>query len=57
MRDIYKFAKVSGFVDRVFWNSGNQIDGNDQNVCNSYLVDKAGQPSPLLEMYKAVDCS
>ena len=57
MRDIYKFAKESGFVERVFWNSGNQIDGNDQNVCNSYLLDKAGQPSPLLEMYKAVDCS
>ena len=57
MREIYRFAKQSGWVERVFWNTGNQIDGGDQNVCNSYLLDKGGKPSPLLDMYKAVDCS
>ena len=57
MRDIYRFAKESGFVDRVFWNTGNQIDGGDQNVCNSYLLDTGGNPSPLLDPYRAVDCS
>ena len=57
MRDIYKFAKDSGFVDRVFWNTGNEIDSSDQNVCNSYLLDTGGNPSPLLDTYRAVDCS
>ena len=56
MKDIYAFAKGSGFVDRVFWNTGNQIAGSDQNVCNSYLLDANGNPSPLLPTYQAIDC-
>ncbi|KAL9003712.1 MAG: hypothetical protein Q9188_003435 [Gyalolechia gomerana] len=57
MKDIYKFAKNSGFVDRVFWNSGNQLTNADENVCNSWLVDTQGNPGPLLEMFENVDCS
>ncbi|KAL8823080.1 MAG: hypothetical protein Q9191_006198 [Dirinaria sp. TL-2023a] len=57
MKEIYAFAKGSGFIDRVFWNTGNEIGGGDQNVCNSYLLDTSGNPSPLLPMYQAIDCS
>ncbi|KAL8929272.1 MAG: hypothetical protein Q9208_001355 [Pyrenodesmia sp. 3 TL-2023] len=57
MKDIYKFAKNSGYIDRVFWNTGNQIGSEDTNVCNSWLVDKDGKPGPLLEMYEAIDCT
>lgn len=57
MKDIYKFAKNSGYIDRVFWNTGNQIGSEDTNVCNSWLVDKDGNPGPLLEMYEAIDCT
>lgn len=57
MNDVYRFAAGSGFVDRVFWNSGNEIGGGDINVCNSFLLDAGGSPSPLLEHYQAVTCS
>ena len=56
MQQVYKFAAGSGWVDRVFWNSGNQIGGGDQNVCNSYLLGSSGSPSPLLASYQAINC-
>ena len=55
MDDVYNFASSSGWLDRVFWNTGNQIP-NDNNVCNSYLLDSSGNPSPLLKTYQAVTC-
>ena len=57
MNQVYSWAAKSGFVDRVFWNSGNQIGGGDTNVCNSYLLDKSDNPSPLLATYQNVNCS
>ncbi|KAL8932557.1 MAG: hypothetical protein Q9216_006784 [Gyalolechia sp. 2 TL-2023] len=57
MKDIYKFAKNSGFIDRVFWNTGNQLTTPDTNVCNSWLLDSQGNPGPLLEMFESVDCT
>lgn len=57
MKGLYSFAKNSGFIDRVFWNTGNQIDGGDTNVCNSYLLDSGNNPSPLLDTYQKVGCS
>ncbi|KAI4162247.1 MAG: hypothetical protein LQ342_004115 [Letrouitia transgressa] len=57
MRGVYRFAKESGFIDRVFWNSGNQLLNGDTNVCNSWLVDAGLQSSPLLDVYASIDCS
>lgn len=58
MNDVYRFAKQSGWVERVFWNTGNQIGPEDHNVCNSWLLDSSGaNASPLLKSYQAVDCS
>ncbi|KAL8859230.1 MAG: hypothetical protein Q9178_004168 [Gyalolechia marmorata] len=57
MKEMFKFSKDAGYIDKVFWNTGNQIDGKDSNVCNSWLVDGSGKPGPLLEMFEAVDCS
>ncbi|KAL9580463.1 MAG: hypothetical protein Q9212_004482 [Teloschistes hypoglaucus] len=57
MKDIFKFAKNSGFVDKVFWNSGNQLTNGDTNVCNSWLIDSSGNPGPLLAAYEAMDCT
>ncbi|KAK4690334.1 hypothetical protein P7C71_g6434, partial [Lecanoromycetidae sp. Uapishka_2] len=57
MEGVYKWAAGSGFVDRVFWNSGNQVGGGDTNVCNSYLLDMSDDPSPLLATYQNVSCS
>ena len=56
MDDVYRFAAGSGWVDRVFWNTGNEIGPDDHNVCNSYLLDTGGNPSPLLADYQAVNC-
>ncbi|KAI4151162.1 MAG: hypothetical protein L6R39_002095 [Caloplaca ligustica] len=57
MKDIFKFSKESGYVDRVFWNTGNQLTNGDQNVCNSWLIDASGSPGPLLETFESIDCS
>ncbi|KAL8918003.1 MAG: hypothetical protein Q9172_005594 [Xanthocarpia lactea] len=57
MKEMFKFSKDAGYIDKVFWNTGNQIEGGDANVCNSWLVDGSGKPGPLLEMFEAVDCS
>ncbi|KAL8699725.1 MAG: hypothetical protein Q9201_005837 [Fulgogasparrea decipioides] len=57
MKDIFKFSKDSGFVDRVFWNSGNQLTNGDTNVCNSWLVNAGGNPSPLLATFESIDCT
>jgi len=57
MKDIYGFAAKSGFVDRVFWNTGNQIGPGDTNVCNSYLTNHMGGTSPLLAAYAGINCS
>ncbi|KAI4133640.1 MAG: hypothetical protein LQ338_000152 [Usnochroma carphineum] len=57
MKDIFKFAKGSGFVDRVFWNTGNQLTNGDTNVCNSWLLDAQGNPGPLLATFESVDCT
>ncbi|KAL8967352.1 MAG: hypothetical protein Q9183_002961 [Haloplaca sp. 2 TL-2023] len=57
MKDIYKFSKDSGFVDRVYWNSGNAITNGDTNICNSWLMDPEGKPGPLLDMYEKMDCT
>ena len=56
MKDIYGFAANSTFVDRVFWNSGNQLGNGDTNVCNSWLVGAGGRASPLLEAFNTEDC-
>lgn len=57
MNGLYSFAADSGFIDRVFWNTGNQIDEGDTNVCNSYLLDSENNPSPLLDTYQNVGCN
>ncbi|KAL8749944.1 MAG: hypothetical protein Q9199_007378 [Rusavskia elegans] len=57
MKDIFQFAKNSGYVDKVFWNTGNQIDAKDTNVCDSWLVDASGKAGPLMEKFDAIDCS
>ncbi|KAL8686275.1 MAG: hypothetical protein Q9218_007220 [Villophora microphyllina] len=57
MKNVFKFAKGSGFVDKVFWNSGNQLTNGDTNVCNSWLIDAGGNPGPLLATYEGMTCS
>ena len=52
MNDIYSWGAAQGWIDKIFWNSGNQIP-NDSNVCNSYLLDSNDQPTPLLTTYYA----
>ena len=57
MRGVFHWGKVNNdWVERIFWNSGNQIE-NDINVCNSYLLDKLGGASQLLNDFKSIDCS
>jgi len=55
MQGIYQWAAQQGWIERVFWNSGNEIP-NDTNVCNSYLLDSNSQPSPLLAPFDALTC-
>lgn len=58
MKETFAWAKQSGWVEKIFWNTGNQIGPEDHSVCNSYLVDSGGNPnSALLDKFKAVDCS
>lgn len=56
MEDVFAWAAGTGWVEKVFWNSGNRIRGDDTNVCNSYLLDEGNQPTPLLAAYTAVQC-
>ncbi|KAL9033217.1 MAG: hypothetical protein Q9180_006063 [Flavoplaca navasiana] len=56
-KDVFKFSKDSGYVDKVMWNTGNQIDPKDTNVCDTWLVDGSGKPGPLLEIFESMDCS
>lgn len=56
-KDVFKFSKDSGYVDKVMWNTGNQIDQKDTNVCDSWLVDGSGKPGPLLDIFESMDCS
>ena len=56
MQGLYKWGAEQPWLQRIFWNSANQIP-NDQNVCNSYLLGTSGSPSPLLGVFNAIDCS
>lgn len=56
MNDLYSWGASTGWIEKIFWNTGNQIP-NDTNVCNSYLLDSNDQPSPLLATFSAVNCS
>lgn len=56
MNGLYEWGASTGWIDKIFWNTGNQIP-DDTNVCNSYLLDSNGQPSPLLAAFSAVNCS
>ncbi|CAG5137568.1 uncharacterized protein ALTATR162_LOCUS152 [Alternaria atra] len=56
MNGLYSWGASTGWIEKIFWNTGNQIP-DDTNVCNSYLLDSNGQPSPLLAAFSAVNCS
>ena len=55
MQDIYSWGASQGWIERIFWNSGNEIP-NDTNVCNSWLVDENNNPSPLLATFNGLQC-
>ena len=55
MTDIYSWGSAQGWIERIFWNTGNQIS-NDNNVCNSYLIDTNNDPSPLLATFNGLQC-
>jgi hypothetical protein len=56
MDQIYSWGASTGWVERIFWNTGNEIP-NDTNVCNSYLLDSNSNPSPLLATFDSLNCS
>ena len=55
MSAIYAWGGATGWIDKIFWNTGNEIL-NDNNVCNSYLLDTNDNPSPLLQAFADVEC-
>lgn len=57
MTGLYSWGASTGWIEKIFWNTGNQIGGGDTNVCNSYLLDSSDNPSPLLATFSGVDCS
>ena len=56
MSTLFSWGRQQGWIERIFWNSGNQITNGDTNVCNSYLLDSGGSPSPLLSFFNSVGC-
>ena len=56
MSTVYRWGAQQGYIERIFWNSGNQMTNGDVNVCNSYLIGADGTPSPLLEHYNNLGC-
>ena len=55
MTEIYTWGARQGWIERIFWNTGNEIP-NDSNVCNSYLLDSDNNPSPLLATFNSLTC-
>ena len=55
MTGLYSWGASTGWIERIFWNTGNEITG-DTNVCNSYLLDTNDQPSPLLATFNSLTC-
>ena len=55
MTDIYSWGAAQGWIERIFWNTGNEIP-NDTNVCNSYLLDTNNNPSPILATFNGLQC-
>ena len=56
MDGMFSWGSQTGWIEKIFWNTGNEIL-NDDNVCNSYLLDSNGNPSPLVATFSAADCS
>ena len=56
LNGLFSWGAKTGWIEKIFWNTGNEIL-NDNNVCNSYLLDTNSKPSPLLAAYSAADCS
>ena len=56
MNDVYAFGGENEWLERIFWNTGNRINANDKNVCQSYLLDETGGASPWLDTYKNINC-
>lgn len=55
MQQIYSWTHAQGWVDRVFWNSGNWLQ--DANIINSCLLDAGSNPTALLGTYAGLSCS
>lgn len=56
MSEMFSWGMAQGYIEKIFWNTGNQIDGGDTNVCNSFLFDVGGNPAPLMAHFSAVTC-
>ena len=62
MQGVFKWAQQQTYVEKMFWNSGNMLPNlksgdEDPNTCNSYLLDRAGQPSPEFDAFNSLTCS
>lgn len=57
MQEIYAWGQATEWIQKIFWNSGNEINATDHNVCNSYLLDFNDKPSPLLAPFNHLTCS
>ena len=56
LTSLFSWGASTGWVEKIFWNTGNEIL-NDNNVCNSYLLDTNDQPSPLLATFTSANCA
>lgn len=58
MNEIFAWGQQIEWIEKIFWNSGNQIVLHcDTNVAASYLIDGNGNPTPLLAPFNNLTCS
>ena len=57
MQEIYAWGQQTEWIEKIFWNSANEIDCNDTNVDASFLLDFYNNSTPLLDPFNQLTCS
>ncbi|GAM43126.1 hypothetical protein EIK77_010184 [Talaromyces pinophilus] len=57
MQQIYTLGGLTEWIEKIFWNSANEIDCGDTNVAASFLLDYNNQSTPLLDAFNQLACS
>lgn len=57
MKEVFKLGQKTEWIEKIFWNSGNQVIDCDLNVNASYLIDRYNHSTPMLAPFNKLSCS